>query len=75
VEEGKQSKNKGKGADEEGPDKLILYRYLVDTYTIKIALLWIRIRWIRMFWGLPDPDPSLFYADPDPDPSINKQKK
>jgi hypothetical protein len=22
--------------------------------------LWIRIRWIRMFFGLPDPDPSLY---------------
>ncbi len=36
------------------------------------AVLWIRIRGIRMFLGLPDPDPSLFCMDPDP--LINKQK-
>ncbi len=30
-----------------------------------------------MLLGLPDPDPSLFYADPhwDPDPSINTKKE
>jgi hypothetical protein len=40
--------------------------------TISKSVMWMRIR-IRMFVGLPDPDPSLFCTDPDP--SINKQKK
>ncbi len=31
-------------------------------------VLYIRICWIRMFWGLLDPDPA-------PDPSIIKQKQ
>jgi hypothetical protein len=34
----------------------------------------IRIRWIRMFLGLLDPDPLVSGMDPDPDPSIAKQK-
>jgi hypothetical protein len=37
------------------------------------ALLWFGI---RMFLGLPDPDPPLFctYPDLDPDPSITRKK-
>jgi hypothetical protein len=38
------------------------------------AVLWIRIRRIRMFFGLLDPDPLVWDMDPDPDPSIAKQK-
>jgi hypothetical protein len=40
------------------------------------AVLRIRIRRIRMFLGLldPDPDPLVRGMDPDPDPSIIKQK-
>jgi hypothetical protein len=38
------------------------------------AVLRIRIRRIRMFLGLLDPDPLVRGVDPDPDPSINKQK-
>jgi hypothetical protein len=37
------------------------------------TLLWIRIRRIRMFLDLLDPDPLV--RGTDPDPSINKQKK
>jgi hypothetical protein len=43
--------------------------------------MWIRIRWIRMFLGLSDPDPSLFCTvpypnlDPNPDPSTDMQTK
>jgi hypothetical protein len=33
---------------------------------------WVRI---RMFLGLPDPDPLVQVTDPAPDPSIKKQKK
>ncbi len=29
---------------------------------------------LRMFWGLPAPDPFVRDMDPDPDPSIIKQK-
>jgi hypothetical protein len=38
------------------------------------AVLWIVI---RMFLGLPDPDPPLFftYPDLDPDPSITSKKE
>jgi hypothetical protein len=41
--------------------------------SMREAVLWIGI---RMFLGLPDPDPSLFcsYPDLDLDPSINKQE-
>jgi hypothetical protein len=35
---------------------------------------WIRIRRIRMFLGLLDPDPDPLVRDMDPDPSITKQK-
>jgi hypothetical protein len=34
----------------------------------------IRIRWIRMFLGLLDPDPDPLVRVLDPDPSITKQK-
>jgi hypothetical protein len=34
----------------------------------------IRIRWIRIFLGLLDPDPLVSGMDPAPDPSITKQK-
>jgi hypothetical protein len=34
----------------------------------------IRIRWIRIFLGILDPDPLVSGMDPDPDPSITKQK-
>jgi hypothetical protein len=34
----------------------------------------IRIRRIRMFLGLLDPDPDLLVKGMDPDPSITKQK-
>jgi hypothetical protein len=40
--------------------------------TVGKSAMRISIR-IRMFLGLPDPDPWLFCTDPDP--SINKQKK
>jgi hypothetical protein len=33
-------------------------------------VLGIRIRWIRMFLGLPDPDPIVSGMDPDPDSSL-----
>jgi hypothetical protein len=41
-----------------------------------LAVLGIRIRRIRMFWGLADPrpDPLVKSTDPAPDPSIIKQK-
>ncbi len=38
------------------------------------AVLRIRIRRIRLFLGLLDPDPLVTRADPDPGPSIIKQK-
>jgi hypothetical protein len=34
------------------------------------SVLGIRIRRIRMFLGLPDPDPLVRGADPDPDPYL-----
>ncbi len=34
------------------------------------SVLWIRIRRIRMFSGLPDPDPLVIGKDPDLDPSL-----
>jgi hypothetical protein len=40
-------------------------------YSQSQPALWIRI---RMFLGLPDPDPLVRGTEPDPDPSINKQK-
>ncbi len=46
-----------------------LFKSNVGTVKLR-AVLWILI---RTFWGLPDPDPSLFCTDPDP--SINKGKK
>jgi hypothetical protein len=39
------------------------------------SLLWIRIRRIRMFLGLLDPDPLVRDPDPDPAPAIIKQKQ
>jgi hypothetical protein len=42
------------------------------------SVLRIRIHWIHMFLGLPDPDPLVRGMDPDPaldpDPSITMQK-
>jgi hypothetical protein len=35
----------------------------------------IRVRRIRKFFGLPDPDPLVRGTDPDPGPSIIKQKE
>jgi hypothetical protein len=37
-----------------------------------VLRIWIRIRRIHMFLGLPDPDELV--KDTDPDPSIIKQK-
>ncbi len=39
-----------------------------------VAVLRIRIRRIRIFLGLLDPDPFVRGTDPGPDPSIIKQK-
>ncbi len=43
--------------------------YYMAKWREKGKMLWIRI---RMYLGLPSPDPSLFCTDPDP--SLNKQK-
>jgi hypothetical protein len=40
------------------------------TLVKKRTVLGIRIRRIRMFLGLPDPDPLVRGTDPDPDPSL-----
>jgi hypothetical protein len=51
----------------EGRDMVRVINVLI--HASKYPMLWIRI---RLFLGLPDPDPSIFCTDPDP--SINKQK-
>jgi hypothetical protein len=59
---------------------LLLYIKCTKKYCHRQAVLRIRIRWIRMFLGLldpdPDPDPLERSMDPDStlDPSIFKQK-
>jgi hypothetical protein len=57
--------------EETGKHVLSFYKShkLVQFLSLVSAVLWIRIRMIRMFLGLPDPHP-----DPAPDPSIIKQK-
>jgi hypothetical protein len=51
-------------------------------FCMRLKVLWIRIRRIHMFLGLPDPNPDPLVRDTDPnptldpdtDPSIIKQK-
>jgi hypothetical protein len=40
-----------------------------------LAVFRIRIHWVHMFLGFPDPDPLVRGMDPDPVPSIIKLKK
>jgi hypothetical protein len=44
--------------------------YLRKNSEKKKSVLWIRIRRINMFLGLPDPDPLVRGKDPVPDPSL-----
>jgi hypothetical protein len=44
------------------------------SFGVSITVLRIRIRRIRMFLGLLDPDPLVRGMDPAPDPSIIDQK-
>ncbi len=54
---------------------LLYLLFSVFTSSLKVSRsvldrIWIQIRRIRTFLGLPDPDPSLFCTNPDPDPSL-----
>ncbi len=55
--------------------KSFLFMIPSSNPALKGAVLRIRIRRIRMFLGLPDPDLLARGTDPDPDPSIIKQKR
>jgi|688.fasta_scaffold1426065_1 hypothetical protein len=55
--------------------KSFLFTIPSSNPALKEAVLRIRIRRIRMFLGLLDPDLLARGMDPDPDPSIIKQKE
>jgi hypothetical protein len=50
-------------------DSIFILNLLVITIMLGIRIRnWIRIRRVRMFLGLPDPDPLVGGTDPAPDP-------
>jgi hypothetical protein len=57
--------------DRKGTESRIRIR---NTASMYYAMLGIRIRRIRMFLGLPDPDTLVRGTDPAPDPSFIKLK-